>query len=152
MGCIYSCVTCYPCIHHSTLDGYDWFNTKPYFPQITRGKVIKVYDGDTIWVVSKIHGNVYRFNIRMYGYNSPELRDKNPLEQKKAVLARDFLKDLINNKMIDIRVIPEKEKYGRILAYVYHENKCINNLMIENGHGVPYYLQGRCALQSPRPQ
>jgi len=37
-------------------------------------KVVDVYDGDTIKVVFDLNGSLYRWTIRMIGYDSPEMR------------------------------------------------------------------------------
>ena len=56
-------------------------------------KVVDVYDGDTCKVVFKLKNKLYKWNIRMYGYDSPEMRvsKNNPnrdLIKQKAVKAR----------------------------------------------------------------
>mgnify|MGYP001459345647 CR=1 FL=1 len=38
-------------------------------------KVLKIYDGDTLWLASTLFNDkLYRFNIRMLGYDSPEMK------------------------------------------------------------------------------
>ena len=49
----------------SNLNNYNYKNTKKFIPKITKGKVIKVYDGDTITVASKYYNDVYKFVIRL---------------------------------------------------------------------------------------
>jgi endonuclease YncB( thermonuclease family) len=58
-------------------------------PDIKYGQVIKVYDGDTITIATPLfngdevpHIETYRFNIRLRGINTPELRTKNNQERK----------------------------------------------------------------------
>jgi endonuclease YncB( thermonuclease family) len=128
-----------------------WQNTKEYLPKPTHGKVIKVYDGDTIWIAQLYEGEVYRFNIRMYGYDSPELRSKNAEEKLKALAAKEALSKLILNKMVRIETIQKKEKFGRILAFIYLDGPTgvpdptvtyplnVNEWMKKNGHGKEYF-------------
>ena len=37
-------------------------------------KVVDIYDGDSCKVVFKLRKNIYKWNIRMNGYDSPEMR------------------------------------------------------------------------------
>ena len=63
----------------------NWENTKPFVPNITRAKVIKVYDGDTITIASKIHCmdfNYYRFSVRLANIDCPEIRTINEIEKQ----------------------------------------------------------------------
>ena len=113
-------------------------NAPVWYPPIKKGKVIKVYDGDTFWIVSKINGQDYKFNIRTFGYDSPELRSKDVEERKAGQEARDYVADKILNKVVKIEVIKKKEKYGRILAKIYFHGKCLNDEMVEKGYGIPY--------------
>ena len=114
-------------------------NTAPFFPSFTEGKCVKVYDGDTFHVASYVDGKMQRFMIRSWGYDSPELRTKNPKEKEAGIIARDFLANRIMNKIIKIEIKPVKEKYGRNLAIISDDNGEINQWMIDNGHGVPYF-------------
>jgi len=74
-------------------------DTIPYIPAIESGKVIKVYDGDTITIATKLpHDNehVYRFSVRLRGIDCPEMRKAD--EKEKAILARDFVSQRIMHK------------------------------------------------------
>lgn len=107
-------------------------------------KVVKVYDGDTITVNLLLHNKFSQFNIRMFGYDSPELRTKNLVEKEKGFEAQFFLEELLKNKIVFI-VCDDFDKYGRLLGNVYVSKKdyklgkSVNDLMISSGHGVPYF-------------
>ena len=63
-------------------------------------KVVDVYDGDSCKVVFPHNGQFYRWNIRMNGYDTPEMRpprnQENREEEKKAAYAaRDFLRSKV---------------------------------------------------------
>ena len=125
----------------------EYSTTKPYRPVITRGRAVKVYDGDTLWVAATPEGMVgnpvFRFNIRMLGYDSPEIRTKNPKEKEAAVKARDALSELLSDKIFRIEQCEKSDKYGRLLATLYvndNDGKVINvnKWMIEKGFGYPY--------------
>ena len=110
---------------------------------IFKAKCIKVYDGDTITVAIMFSGDYYKFNIRMDKYDSPELRPKNTdktkrmLEKKWAYESRNFLSDLILNKIILLRC-GEYDLYGRILGNVELNGVNINNTMLAYGYCRPY--------------
>jgi endonuclease YncB( thermonuclease family) len=117
-----------------------WSETIPFMPPIESGQVIKVYDGDTITIATRLpykDSPLYRFPIRLKGIDTAEIKSKNENEKKHAILARDSLSELILHKTVLIKNI-ENEKYGRILADVYLEEVCINNWMIEKGYAVKY--------------
>jgi micrococcal nuclease len=107
--------------------------------KIFNAKCVKVYDGDTITVVFMIFGEFYKFNIRMSGYDSPEIRSKNPdniknaLEKKWAYESRDFLEGLILNKIVLLKC-EDYDKYGRILGTVELNGIDINNVMLSRGY------------------
>ena len=117
----------------SYLDNINYENTVPFIPPVERGKVIKVYDGDTITVASKIlkGKDVYRFSVRLNGIDSPEIKGKSEAEKVSAIVSRDKLSNLILNKVVRLEDV-KTEKYGRILAEVYLDNLHINQWMLEN--------------------
>ena len=120
------------------LDTCTYKNTKPFVPPITGGKVIKVYDGDTIHIAAYVWSNtIYRFSVRLLGFDSAEIRTRDLDEKHAAILARDALSLLIMNKYITLKKV-SLEKYGRILADIYLDDLHINRWMIKNNYGIPY--------------
>ena len=100
----------------------DIINSKDYdffIPPIKNGLVSKVYDGDTITIISSIPGfknkTKYKFSVRLSNIDCPELRSKNVQEKEIAIIARDQLKDLILDKMVYLENI-SIEKYGRLFS------------------------------------
>jgi len=117
-----------------------WSETTPFIPPIESGQVIKVYDGDTITIATRLpykDSPLYRFPIRLKGIDTAEIKSKNENEKKHAKVARDALSELILHKTVLIKNI-ENEKYGRILADVYLEELCVNEWMIEKSYAVKY--------------
>ena len=110
-------------------------------------KVVDVYDGDTIKVVFDINGTFYKWNIRMLGYNSPEMRvsinnpDRETIKNL-AIAARDFLRELVFNENQLVYILCGGfDKYGRLLGTVYLNEKdtvSVNQLMLDNHKGVVY--------------
>jgi endonuclease YncB( thermonuclease family) len=123
------------------LNDVEYDKTVAFVPPITCGKVIKVYDGDTITVASKLpHMDepIYRFSVRLAGIDTPEIKGKTIHEKELAVAARDALNNLIFGKIVYFKNV-STEKYGRILADVYFENIHINSWMLEQNYAVPYF-------------
>jgi endonuclease YncB( thermonuclease family) len=122
------------------LNDVEYKDTVGFVPPIMVGKVIKVYDGDTITIASKLPNTetpIYRFSVRLSGIDSAEIHGKTPNEKKKAIIARDKLNELIFGKMVHLKNI-STEKYGRMLADVYLDNLHINQWMLDNKFAVPY--------------
>ena len=109
-----------------SLTDANWNNTIEFIPIVNGGKVIKVYDCDTITIACKIpylselHESniIYRFHVRLLGIDSPEIKSKDKDEKYVAVLARDKLSNLILNKYVILKN-QSTDKYGLILADVY---------------------------------
>lgn len=110
------------------------------------GRVVNVYDGDTITVVLKIFDNFYKFHVRLSGIDTCEIKSKCEENKKLAIKARNRVLSIVCNKTLEdieerkldsrkkINDFLEKEvtivsvdcqefdKYGRLLANVYAEN------------------------------
>ena len=129
-----------------SLEDADWKNTIEFVPLVTEGKVIKVYDCDTITIATKVpylatldESNImYRFHIRLLGIDTPEMKTKNEDEKSIAHLAQKTLSELILNKTVTLKNT-SIDKYGRILANVYMENGIeLSKWAIENRFAVLY--------------
>jgi endonuclease YncB( thermonuclease family) len=118
----------------------DWANTIPFIPPITHGHVIKVYDGDTITIAAKLpysESPHYRFSVRLNGIDCPEMKSQNKEEKEIALIAKTEMEKLVLGKNVDLKNITT-EKYGRILADVYVNEKYINQVMIEKKLAIKY--------------
>jgi endonuclease YncB( thermonuclease family) len=125
-------------------DGTDikWEDTVEFTFPIKGGRVIKVYDADTITIASKLpydESPMYRLSVRLNGIDTPEMKGKGVLEDEKeaAKSARDFVSNLVLNKFVTLQNI-ESEKYGRILADVYIGDIHLNNLLLKERYAVKY--------------
>lgn len=118
-----------------------WSDTEEFVPPINSGIVIKVYDGDSITIATRLPFNsdiLYRFPIRLNGIDTPELRGSDDAEKEMAIKARNRLSELILNQEVQLKNI-SYEKYGRILADIYFNNKYINEILIIERFAVPYH-------------
>ncbi len=123
-------------------------DTTEYVPQLGKCVVVKVYDGDTITVASKIPGDntLYRFNIRFRGIDAPEIKPTNmgptgKEEKEVAYVARDFLHNKIMNKIVKLENVGN-EKYGRLLADVYCDGDDLAKCLLKERLAVPYGSSG----------
>jgi micrococcal nuclease len=117
-----------------------WEDTVPFVVPLTGGRVIKVYDGDTITIASKLpipNSPIYRFSVRLNGIDCPEIKGKTDEEISVAEEARDALSSLILNKDITLKNVGN-EKYGRVLADIYLGELHINKWLIEQRFAVAY--------------
>ena len=118
----------------------DWKDTIQFVPPVEKGIVIKVYDGDTITIASKLPyptSPLYRFSVRLNGIDCPEIKGKDENEKQCAQIAKKEMSDLILNKVVTLKNV-QTEKYGRILADVYIEDLHLNKHMIEKRLAVSY--------------
>jgi len=116
-----------------------WKTASPYIPPVTQGKVIKVYDGDTITIATLLPNceTVYRFSVRLLGIDSAEMKGGSFAEKESAIRARDALATKVLGKMVLLKNV-SLEKYGRILANVYCNDIHINQWMLDEGLAVAY--------------
>ena len=96
-------------------------------------KVIRVIDGDTIWVKS----DNKHIKIRLSYIDAPELK------QIYGIRSRDFLINLILNKNVQINT-NKKDRYNRHLGEVYilneKESIFVNAKMIKSGNAWVYRI------------
>ena len=126
------------------LNSIHYKDTIPFVYPIRFGKVIKVYDGDTITIAAKLpntDGPIYRFSVRLNGIDTPEIRGKSEAEKELAYYVRDALAEKIMGKIVELRNV-SNEKYGRILANVYLDEQHINEWLVDENFAV-YYDGGK---------
>jgi len=125
-------------------DGCDikWEDTQEFTFPIKGGRVIKVYDADTITIASKLpydESPLYRLSVRLNGIDTPEMKGKDVSSEEKeaAKAAREFVYNLVFNKYVRLENV-ESEKYGRILADVYIGDIHLNDLLLKERYAVKY--------------
>lgn len=96
-------------------------------------KVVSVYDGDTIKVCFYHNNVINRWNIRLLGLDTPELRPSRKIvnrddEIKKAKGSRDYLKSILltpdenNQPKLFYLKCNDFDKYGRLLGEIFEYN------------------------------
>jgi len=118
----------------------NWKDTIQFVPPIEKGKVIKVYDGDTITIASKLPyptSILYRFSVRLNGIDCPEIKGKDENEKQCAQIAKQEMSELVLNKIVTLKNL-QTEKYGRILADIYLGDLHLNKHMLDKRLAVFY--------------
>ena len=101
-------------------------------------KVVSVYDGDTMRVVFPLNSKMYKWNCRLLGIDTPELRTKDKHEKELAIIAKENLTKLVLNKVIEI-YCGGWDKYGRLLVTPITKNEGnICSWMIKNKYARAY--------------
>jgi len=103
------------------------------------GKVVNVYDGDTVKIIMPLNDQFYRWNCRLIGVDTPELRTKCELEKQFGYTVRDKLREKILNQIVSV-ICDEFDKYGRLLVQIKccDDEKTINQWLIDNKYAFAY--------------
>jgi len=110
-----------------------------YTYQIT--KVKRVIDGDTIEATIDLGFSIFHnITIRLLGIDSPETRTKDLEEKAKGLEAKDFLRIYMDDNKDSFMTLHsmELDSFGRSLGDVFIDGENLSNLMLGNGHAVPY--------------
>ena len=103
-----------------------YVNTNEYY------EVKRIVDGDTI----VIDYNGKQEKVRLIGVDTPESvhpdKDKN---NEYGKLASKYTKSKLEGKSVALEFdVQERDKYGRLLAYVYLDGKMFNKTLLEDGY------------------
>lgn len=123
-------------------ENIDKKNLPSYIPQISKGRVINVYDGDTIHIAGFVLNNpqLFKFSVRLNGIDCPEMKSGKSLDKTEhaiAVMAKTFLSELIDDNIVTLQNV-ELDKYGRLLADVYFEGRHLNKELVDKRFAVSY--------------
>jgi len=113
-----------------------------------KAEVVRVIDGDTVVLNIDLGFNtiIRDEHVRLYGIDAPESRTRDLAEKEKGLAAKDFLKSILSpGDVVTFRSdrYDSTGKYGRslgtILKTVGDQVIDVNQLMISEGHAVPYF-------------
>ena len=140
-ACIYCCYT-FHLYRGKNINKQEQVNEEPtpFVVPITEGKVIKVYDGDTITVQFKLpykKSKLYKISVRLNGIDCPELKTKNAIEKECSQIAKQKVSDLLMGETVQFKNV-SMEKYGRLLADVYYKDKSVNQWLLDNHLAITY--------------
>ena len=96
-----------------------------------RGQVLRVVDGDTIKV--RLDGGRTE-RVRYIGIDTPESVKPNTPVQCFAKKASHFNTSLVSGRAVTLRTdAEERDRYGRLLAYVYAGGRFVNRELVARG-------------------
>lgn len=99
------------------------------------GPVVRVIDGDTI--VVRLDGT--REHIRYIGIDTPEMDDERPEIRRRAVAAKEANARLVGGRRVRLELdVERRDRYGRLLAYVWIGDTLVNEVLVRAGHAAPY--------------
>lgn len=108
-----------------------WLDDKS--SSVENGKVYcdRVVDGDTIVVI--LDGK--KEKVRMIGIDTPEsVHPDKSRNTPMGKIASKYTRDNLEGKYVALETdVQERDKYGRILAYVYLDDKMFNKTLLEEG-------------------
>lgn len=107
--------------------------------KIVTAKIVSVYDGDSIKAIFQFNNTYLKWNCRLDGIDTPEIRTRNLKEKEYGLYVRDRLRELILNKIVTLKC-GELDKYGRLLVNIYIDNnkKSVNEWLINEKYGQVY--------------
>ena len=101
-------------------------------------KVVRVVDGDTVAV--EINGN--KETIRLIGIDTPETVDPRKPVECFGIEASNKAKEILTGKSVKLEadsIVGERDKYGRLLRYIFLEDGTnFNKTMISEGYAYEY--------------
>ena len=140
------------CIHPYTTSTEVTTSTKDTFPysentisieDITPAEDTITWAEDTLICTAVIDGDTFRLEtgetVRLIGIDAPEL------SQPGGEMSREYLTRLILNKGISLeKGYEDRDKYNRLLRFVYIDDVCVNEEMIKQG-----YAEARYSTENP---
>ena len=125
------------------------------------GKIVHIYDGDTVHIVFNINNTLTKFICRLAHIDTPEMTSKIAAEKEMAIKARNYLFEKTTNmKLLDNNITKKEldflcgksinlvlvkcfefDKYGRLLVEIYEDRssyKSFNSELIDMKYANPY--------------
>ena len=119
----------------------DFQDTERFIFPITGGRVIKVYDTDTILVAFKLPyemSPIYRMYVKFNGIYTPKTFGKDVTidEQYVSKKAHCFISNLLLNKYVRLHNLEFANKPDNYLATVYIDDNNLNDILIKNHYAI----------------
>ena len=104
-------------------------------------EVLRVYDGDTIYVNLSCNEPIFCKNIgiRLKGIDTPEIRTRNKKEKKLGYAAKEYLEWIVRQgTYFELRDV-SRGKYFRVIADVLVNGTSLSEEMISSGYAKSYH-------------
>lgn len=99
------------------------------------GQVLAVSDGDTL----KVRIGAKTEKVRLVGVDCPEVAHgpNDPGQEPWGTRAAEFTKRLVLGKTVRLETdVQPRDRYGRMLAYVFVGKTFLNEALVQQGHAV----------------
>ena len=110
-------------------------------------EVERVIDGDSLVCRISLGFDIhFSSSVRLFGVDCPESRTRNLDEKARGLLAKDFLKDSIENGkkiVIKTELKDSRGKFGRVLGTIWVDGLNVNQALIDNYLAVAYFGQSK---------
>jgi endonuclease YncB( thermonuclease family) len=83
---------------------------------VTKARVVSVYDGDTLTLIIPFKNDFYKFNCRMMGIDTCEIKSKLQKNKETAVRARNRVLQLIGVPIVDLDMALTRPKIQSMLS------------------------------------
>lgn len=143
------------------MDFTEFDSTTPEFSLAGKelhGRVVEIYDGDTLKIVLPVFGYYFKFNARLVGIDTCEMKSKNAANRDLAYRARNRLFELVTGsgacdstwKKKDILAYLDKnvcvikvkchhfDKYGRVMMDCFTQERNMSDILIAEKLAYPY--------------
>jgi micrococcal nuclease len=100
-------------------------------PKTLTGRVVSIVDGDTI----KVRIGDRTETVRYIGMNAPELHHPTKGEEPGGREAAEANRKLVGGQTVRLELdVQERDRYGRLLAYVYFGDMMVNAELVAQGY------------------
>ena len=108
---------------------------------IYSAKCLKVVDGDTIDARVDLGFDTFKkIRIRLVGINAPESRTRDLEEKERGLAAKARVKQLMSESKNHFVLHSQGVgKFGICLGEIFLGESKLNDILINEGHAVPYY-------------
>ncbi|OCT15831.1 hypothetical protein A8709_09385 [Paenibacillus pectinilyticus] len=114
---------------------------KPAATHRIDAKVVRVVDGDTMKVSFTEAGKLKEETIRLLLVDTPESVAPEKPVQPFALDASNYAKTMLTGKDVQLELdVSERDKYARLLCYLYIGDQMFNELLLENGYARVAYV------------
>lgn len=123
-------------------------------PNEYKVKVLKIVDGDTVDVDIELGFGIVLTDerVRIVGIDTPESRTSNKVEKIFGLASKNRLKELLSKEAVLITFDDKngedmKGKFGRVLGDFKCGDKTVSQVLVEEGHAVPYHGQNKADVE-----
>jgi len=100
-------------------------------PSRTAVQVARVVDGDTL----EIHINGKKEHVRLIGIDTPETKKPNTPVMYYGKEASEYTQKRLEHKQVELEWdVGQRDRYGRLLAYVWIGDELFNRTLVQQGY------------------